>query len=269
MGSESSPLFGKNIVVTRAKEQASDFAKILSSYGANVFLCPTIKIFPPLDFKPLDKAIKNLPLYDWLIFTSVNGVEKFMERINKIRKDFKVPSSLKSCAIGPLTKKKMISFDIPVTLVSKEYVAESILEALPVVKDKRILIPRARKSRDLLPKELKKRGAIVDVVEAYRTILDRSNFPELLKMLENNMIDCVTFTSSSTVRNFFSLLDNKQKRKILEDKNIFSASIGPITTETLKEFGWKPSIIAEKPTTKYLAKALMKFYKNERSSIRP
>ncbi|MBI2118847.1 MAG: uroporphyrinogen-III synthase [Elusimicrobia bacterium] len=256
-------LFGKNIVVTRAKHQASDFAKILKSHGANVLLCPTIKILSPLDFKPLDKAIKTLSIYDWLIFTSVNGVEKFMERASKIYKNFICPTSLKTCAIGPLTKQKMIFFGFPVTLVSKEYVAESILEALPEVKNKRILIPRAQSARDLLPKELKKKGATVDVVETYRTIIDGSNFSELLNWLGKNMIDCITFTSSSTVKNFFSLLTRRQKNKILGNKNIFSASIGPITTETLKEVGWDPKIIAKKPTTKHLAGAIIKFYKNE------
>jgi uroporphyrinogen III methyltransferase/synthase len=169
---------------------------------------------------------------------------------------------LQTCAIGPATAEKMRSFKIPVTKISKEYVAESILNEMTHVRGKRILIPRAEKAREILPKELKKRGAQVDVITAYRTVLDQSNFSTFQHWLEKNQIHCITFTSSSTVRNFFQLLNKDQRKKIVKSKKIQAASIGPVTTQTLKEYGWFPSIIASKPTVQHLTQAITQFYKS-------
>lgn len=260
------PLKGKNIVVTRAREQASGFAKLLSKQGARVLICPSIKIVPPRSWKPLDRAARNLAAYDWLIFTSVNAVEKFADRLMKSSprgKKFQFPLEVKTCAIGPQTAERMRGFRFPVHNVSKDYVAESILEILKNVRGLKILIPRAAVARDILPKTLKKRGAAVDVVEAYRTVIDASAASVLRRNIKKNAVDCVTFTSSSTVRNFFSLLKGAPREALLGNARVLAASIGPVTTATLLEYGWKPRIAARKPTTNHLARAIAQYYAKE------
>lgn len=259
------PLKGTNIVVTRAREQASGFAKLLSKQGARVLICPSIKIVPPRSWKPLDRAARNLSAYDWLIFTSANAVEKFALRLKKsgAGKKFQFPPALKTCAIGPRTAERMRSFRFPVHKVSKDYVAESILEILKNVRGLKILIPRAAVARDILPKTLIKRGASVDVVEAYRTAIDASAASVLRENLKRDAVDCVTFTSSSTVQNFFSLLKGAPRKALLQNARVRAASIGPVTTATLLEYGWKPRIAARKPTTNHLARAIVQFYAKE------
>ncbi|MBI4217611.1 MAG: uroporphyrinogen-III synthase [Elusimicrobia bacterium] len=254
------PLRGKSIVVTRAHSQSSGFVSRLRKLGARVILCPTIRIVPPSSVRPLDKAIHDLDRYDWLIFTSVNGVEKFMQRFRIKNSKGRIPSHLKTCAIGPITAKKMREWGAPVSRIAREYVAESVLDEIKEVSGKKILIPRAREARDVLPEGLRRRGAEVDVVEAYRTKSDRSGFSRFRENLSRGQIDCVTFTSSSTVRNFFSLLSLQEKRRLLKSDLICAASIGPITTATLSEFGWPPRIVAQKSTTEHLLNALVRFY---------
>lgn len=251
-------LKGKNIVITRAKNQASKFAALLESYGANVLLCPTIEIVPPKDFSDLDQAIRNIHSYQWLLFTSVNGVEKFCERFPK--GEIGELSCLKTAAIGPLTAARMKSFGIPVHFVSKEYVAESLLEEITVEIGDRVLIPRAQEAREILPDTLRARGAIVDVVWAYRTITDESKTNKLKEWLGQNKVDCITFTSSSTVHNFFSFFTLEEKEHLIHNSKILAASIGPITTQTLNDFGWRPAIVAVHPTTQDLAEAIGDYY---------
>lgn len=258
-------LQGKNIVVTRARAQASEFVMVLRTAGAQVLCCPTIRIVPPPSFRPLDQAIQRLDSYHWLIFTSVNGVETFMKRFKKIFNEAYFPKCLKSCAIGPATAERMRRLGVPVTRISKEYVAESILKEIQKVRGKKILIPRAENAREVLPRALRRRGARVDVVTAYRTVVDKSSFSTFRKWLKNKQVDCITFTSSSTVKNFFSLLSASAKDQLAQNKKIQAASIGPVTSRTLKEFGWPPAIVAAKPTTQHLAAAIVNFYqRNER-----
>lgn len=255
------PLSGVNIVVTRARDQASGFAQRLRAGGARVLVCPTIRIVPPRSFARMDRAVRNLPRYDWLVFTSVNGVEMFAQRLRKLK--VRVPRGTKTCAIGPATADRMRRFQIPVGKVSKEYVAESVLDALKVVRGKRVLIPRAAVARDVLPVTLRKRGAWVDVVRAYRTRPDSSGIAQFKKWLSASKVDCVTFTSSSTVNNFFSLLNAKLSRKLIRDARVRAASIGPVTSATLRKRGWPPAIIAAKPTTAHLSAAIQRFFKKE------
>ncbi len=256
------PLSGVRVVVTRARDQASGFANLLRGSGAKVLVCPTIKIIPPRSFAPLDRAIRNLEAYDWLIFTSVNGVETFGRRLRALkRKVSGLRTGLRTCAIGPATAERMRAYKIPVGKVSKEYVAESVLDALKSVKGRRILIPRAAVARDVLPVTLRKRGARVDVVEAYRTKPDPSGLPQLKAWLKKSGVDCVTFTSSSTAKNFFALLGT-QGQKLLRDPRIKAASIGPVTTATLKAEGWPPRIVAAKPTTRHLAAAIQRAFRS-------
>ncbi len=255
------PLSGINVVVTRARKQASGFAARLRREGARVLICPTIRIIPPASYRPMDRAIQNLDQYRWLVFTSVNGVEMFAARLRKL--NARVPDSMRTCAIGPATADSMRAFKIQVSKVSKEYVAESVLDALKSVKGQRILIPRAAVARDILPDTLRKRGSKVDVVTAYRTKVDASGFAQFRKWLCAGRVNCVTFTSSSTVKNFFSLLRPKLRQVLLGDSRIRAASIGPVTTATLGEYRWEPRILARKPTTDHLANAICQFYKKE------
>ncbi len=276
MKTGAKPLSGVRIVVTRARDQASGFAKLLRGAGAKVLVCPTIKIIPPRSFAPLDQAIRNLEKYDWLVFTSVNGVEMFGRRFKKINPRFSgtarskyavFPSTLKTCAIGPATAERMRAYKIPVGKVSKEYVAESVLDALKTVKGQRILIPRAAVARDVLPVTLRKRGATVDVIEAYRTRPDASGLAQLKVWLKKPGVDCVTFTSSSTATNFFALVGGVAGgkgllRKLIVNPRIRAASIGPVTTATLKAKGWPPRIVATKPTTQHLAAAIQRAFRS-------
>ena len=250
------PLDGKWIVITRAREQAKAFADDLKKLGAGVILFPTIRIVPPPSFRPLDRAVRNLESFDWLIFTSSNAVEYFHGRLRRFRKgvDFK---RLRTCAIGPVTARAMRRAGIPVNKVSPDYVAESILSVLPKVRGQRILIPQALKAREMLPKVLKERGARVIAVPCYRTVLDRTGLKAFRKRLRKGPMDCVTFTSSSTVRNFIRLLGRRFARA---NPSTVAASIGPITTEALKRHGWKPAIVAKKPLTSDLRKAIIRFY---------
>ncbi len=167
---EKLPLFGRRIVITRAREQASALGDLLHGLGAEVIELPTIRIEPAADYAPLDEAIAKLRTYDWLIFTSANGVRYFLERLDASSSDLRAIRG-RICAIGPATRDALERFHIKVDVVAEQYVAEGLLAALAAydLKGARVLIPRAAVARDVLPSELARRGAHVDVVEAYRT----------------------------------------------------------------------------------------------------
>ena len=224
---ERLPLFGKRIVVTRAREQADALASHLSALGAGVIELPTIEIRPPADSAPLDRAIAQLDTYDWLIFTSANGVRFFLEHLDDLRK-----LRAKICAIGPATRAAVEALHVKVDLMGKEYVAESLLEAFAAhdLSGKRVLLPRAAVARDLVPTELARRGARVDVVEAYRTVAPEHLAEQSREILASRP-DCITFTSSSTVRNLVEAVGTSALR------GIPVASIGPITTQTAHDLG--------------------------------
>jgi uroporphyrinogen III methyltransferase/synthase len=223
---EHLPLFGKRIVVTRASGQAGQLSSRLEALGANVIEIPTIEIRPPADPAPLDNAIARLGSYDWLIFTSANGVRFFLDRLDHSTADLR---SLRAriCAIGPATRAAVEALHLKVDLMGKEYVAESLLAAFAAhqLAGKRILLPRAAVARDVIPEELARRGAHVDIVEAYRTVP-----PDTLPAFPANA-DAVTFTSSSTVRNF---VDRYGTPALNGAKAV---SIGPVTTDTAHELG--------------------------------
>ncbi len=230
---EKLPLFGKKIVVTRASDQAAEFSARLRALGADVAELPVISIEASPDCGPLDRAIENLHEYDWLIFTSVNGVRFFMDRLDRSPSDLR---SLRAriCAIGPATRKAVEALHLKVDLMPAEYVAEGLLAAFHShdVAGKRILLPRAAVARDLIPAELSRMGACVDVVEAYRNIV-----PESAHTLAHNIFqaarkpDWITFTSSSTVKNFLALAGSESLH------GVRIASIGPVTSATARMHG--------------------------------
>jgi len=248
---ERLPLFGQRIVVTRDRSQAADLADPLESLGAEALFLPAIEICEPSNPEPLDDAIAVLASYDWLIFTSANGVRHFVARLDKSSHDLR---SLKAriCAIGPATKAAVEALHLKVDLMPKKYVGESLVEAFARenLQFRRILIPRAAVARDLVPRELARRGATVDVAEAYQTIAP-TGFAERARAILNRKPEWITFTSSSTVTNFIAAAG----REALDQIKI--ASIGPITSATLREHEIEPTVEADPHTISGLVEAIL------------
>jgi uroporphyrinogen III methyltransferase/synthase len=253
------PLNGKRILITRAREQSGEFATLLKKTGAEVMELPTIEIVPPLSWKELDRVFPRLRSYDWLIFTSANGVHFFWQRLREKGKT-RLPPSIKVCAIGPATAKQLKEKKISVDYMPKEFIAESILDGFQkkFIKGKRILLARAKKARDILPKGLRKMGAKVDVVEVYRTIKPRGGSKRLRQLLTDGKINVITFTSSSTVNHFVDLLKKEDLQKRL--KGIAIACIGPVTAKTAKEWGMKVQIQPKEYTIPGLTKAIAEYF---------
>jgi uroporphyrinogen-III synthase len=235
-------LEGIRVLVGRARHQAGALSAELRKLGADVLEIPFIAIRPPRSFKPLDAALNNLETYDWLILTSVNGVDAMWERLAKLRLPKKSLRHLRIAAIGPATKKAIEKRGPRVHVVPDEYVAESVVRSLKKqVKGKKVLLVRAKVARDVIPKELRKAGAAVDVFEAYETVVPASSRVRLRAALKNSKRrpDVITFTSSSTVKNFVQLLGasarspNGKRPSPLKDVSL--ASIGPVTSATLRD----------------------------------
>jgi len=246
------------VLVGRARHQAGALSGELRKLGATVLEIPFIEIRKPRSFKPLDSALRNLAGYDWLILTSANGVEAMWERLAKLRLTKKSLKHLRIAAIGPATKKAIEQRGGRVDVVPKEYVAESVVRSLRRrVKGKRVLLVRAKVARDVIPRELRKAGAQVDVVEAYETVVPQSSRRRLRSALANprRRPQVVTFTSSSTVRNFVDLLGLRQAAGL---EGIRLASIGPVTSSTLRELGLRVDIAAKEFTIPGLIEAIVR-----------
>src|SRR5580658_4039280 len=249
------PLAGLRIVVGRARHQASALSSGLRKLGAEVVEIPFIEIRKPRSYKPLDSALKNLKDCDWLILTSVNGVDALWERLHELGLTKKQLKHLKVAAIGPATKKAIEKRGIKVNVVPEEYVAESVVKSLrDQVAGKRVLLARARVARDVIPRELRRLGALVDVVEAYETVIPESSRTKLRTILKDakRRPHVITFTSSSTVRNFVALLGKNMSRRRPRKPSAFDdvrfASIGPVTSSTLRELGLAVDIEAKEYT---------------------
>jgi uroporphyrinogen III methyltransferase/synthase len=260
---ENLPLLGKKIVVTRAREQASDLVADLSEMGADVLECPTIKVVPSEDLSALDCAISNLNSYDWIVLTSVNGVIHFFERLFAKGLDARALGHLRTAAIGPATAEMLLKFGLKTDIIPESYRAESVVEAFlkENIAGKKILLPRAGEARPILPVELRKMGAGVDEIITYHTIQDRQNADILLEDLQNDAIDMVTFTSSSTVKNFKALIPNDLFFSLLDRVTI--ACIGPITADTAKELGFNVHVMADEFTIPGLCKAIVRHYASD------
>ena len=257
---EKRPLLGKRIIVTRARQQASDLVGRLSDLGAECLEYPTIKIVPPKDPGPLQQAVKNLPTYDWIVFTSVNGVIHFFEQLFAAGNDVRALGRMQTAAIGPATAEQLRKFGLNSDIVPETYRAESVVDAFKEknLKAKKILLPRAGEARPILPVELAKMGAEVDEIPAYETLIATENADDLNMQLEEKRVDLVTFTSSSTVKNFKSLLPADRFKKLMQ--GVTMASIGPITTETAKELGFDVHISADSFTIPGLVEAILQYY---------
>ena len=268
------PLQGIRILIGRARHQSGSLSTQLRQLGAQVLEIPFIEIRPPRFFRPLDHALKNLASYDWLILTSVNGVEAMWSRLQKLGAhnrrlgtenwELRTGSRLRIAAIGPATQKAIEQRGLPVDIVPPEYVAESVVRALKSkVKGKRILLVRAKVARDVIPRELRRAGAHVDVVEAYETVVPHSSRTRLQAALANprRRPHLVTFTSSSTVRNFVDLLGARSAKSRVQLLQLLAgirmASIGPVTSQTLRDLGLPVDIAAKQFTIPGLIQAIL------------
>lgn len=261
MSAEEKPLAGKKILVTRAGAQAYGLVERIAKAGGEVIELPTIEIQPPESFAALDAAVKDIERYDWLIFTSVNSVAPFLERLRIGGKAVQSVRSLQIGAIGPETAKRLASAGVTASLVPERYQAEGILDAIKpeAVKGRRVLIPRAAEAREILPETLRAWGAAVDVVIAYRTELPDVDTAPLAELLRRRKIDVITFTSSSTVKNFVRLFGGRNLGEIVGDSVI--ACIGPITAGTAEQAGGRPEIVAAEYTINGLTRAIIAHYR--------
>ncbi|MBO6202846.1 MAG: uroporphyrinogen-III C-methyltransferase [Selenomonas sp.] len=250
------PLFGKRILVTRARSQVSKLTAKLENLGAEVLEAPAISMADPADnYAALDKAIDHVADYHWLIFTSANGVERFFARLFKSGKDARALGYAKIAAIGSATAEKLKQYGLVADLIPQEYRAEGVVEALKgkLPPHAKILIPRAEEAREVLPDTLREMGAEVEVAPAYRTVCGQVDGEALAAELKEGNIDMVTFTSSSTVKNLVDIIGSAE---VLKD--VKTACIGPVTADTAKSLGVEPDIIAKEYTIDGLVEAICK-----------
>jgi len=258
---EKKPLFGKNIIITRASEQSSDLRDKLYSYGANIIELPTIKTVPVKSWGKVDSSIKNISKYDLVIFTSVNGVKYFFERIFKNNLDSRIFKKTTIITIGEKTSTELRKNGLISDLTPNKYTAEGLISSLKSnnLKNKRVLIPRAKIARDLLPETLSKLKAKVTVLDCYETVLPRTNKifkKELINKLKSNEIDLITFTSSSTFTNLKKMLG----KDVIHLNNTLISSIGPITSMTIADYGFKTDIQAKKHTIEGLIDGILNYF---------
>jgi uroporphyrinogen III methyltransferase/synthase len=246
-------------LLTRAKAQSAETAERLERLGAKVIYCPAIEFTDPESWGPVDSAVRNLTSFDWIIFTSANGVTFFMRRLAELRKQ--IPAGLEIAAIGPATAKALENAGVTASLMANDSKAEGALAAIlehlkgeSGVSGLRFLLPRAQVARDYLPKELRRLGAQVDDVSVYRTVKPDLDFSEISKALTEKKIDAVTFTSSSTVSNLASLLGAEDLSRLMA--GVLVACIGPITAKTAKEHGIASVLQPEVYTSEALVQAI-------------
>ncbi len=260
------PLAGRTVVVTRARAQSAEFVAELERLGARVVGCPTIEIVEPESYALLDEAIENLFGYDWLVLTSVNGVDHFLRRLEKLGHELSELDELRVCAIGEATALRLREAEVHVDVVPEQFKAEGAFSAIEAYVGGRarlnrlnFLIPRAAVARDYLPDALEDAGARVDVVPAYRTVPPQtSERGRVEALLAGGAVDCITFTSSSTVRNFAGLFDTTDLSGLLKDVTV--ACIGDITAATAAEYNLRTDILPDEYTVPALTRAIADYY---------
>jgi uroporphyrinogen III methyltransferase/synthase len=258
------PLFGKRVLVTRTRVQASKLSQQLARLGADVVEVPTIALEPPEDEEPLMRAVDNVENYDVILFTSQNGVEAFFAALEAKDKDARDLGGSLVGAIGPATAQALREEGLHPDLTATSFVAEGLLEALSGhnLQGARVLIPRAEQARELLPETLTQRGALVEVVPAYRTVKPPES-AALLKEALSQGLDVITFTASSTVINLMALLDPAQRQQLIAQSQsgaLTVASIGPITTAKVQELGLTVHVQPSSYTIEALVEALAKHF---------
>lgn len=257
----SGPLTARTILVTRARHQAGALADRLRALGATVLEIPAIEIVPPGSHAALDAALRDLSRYQWLIVTSANGARALAGRMSTLGIASPGFAYLKVAAVGSSTVEALGEIGLKVAVTPREYVAESLVESLEnQVQGRRVLLVRAAVARDLIPDALRARGATVDVVDAYRTVVPAESVAQIRTIFQSDRLtpDAATFTSSSTVTNFLQLL---QKAGVDPPKAMRAISIGPITSQTLRESGWEPAAEADPHDLNGLVQAVIQALK--------
>lgn len=259
------PLAGRTIIVTRAASQAADLQSLLERYGADVIVCPTIEIREPDNYERLDEALDHLYGYDWLIFTSTNGVEFFLKRLTNRGLPISDLDDIKVCAIGQRTADKLHDAHVHVDLVPSQSTAEGVFAALSEfaggdqhLRGLNVLLPRAAVGRDYLPRALEQAGARVDVVTTYQTVVPENFDRGKLGAMLAGSGDCIAFTSPSTIKNLAKLFDTHDLGSTLPGMAV--ACIGSVTAEAAAEYGLHVDIQPHDFTTKDLAQAIADYY---------
>jgi uroporphyrinogen III methyltransferase/synthase len=264
---DARPLFGKRVLVTRPRDQAAELVERLEAMGAEAIEAPMIRIVPPEDFAPLDDACLKAKTFDWIVFSSANAVDSFIARLLATPNDLRALGPVKLCAVGPATAERLATHGLKVDLTPAEYRAESVLHAISESGDVaglRILLPRADIGRDLLAEELRKRGADVTEVVAYRTVFaepEREGEPDIYRMLLERRIDVVTFTSASAVRNFVKVLGAEPAADLLRTTVV--ASIGPVTAEAAVQCNIQTTIVPATFTVPALVDAIVDYFEKQ------
>jgi uroporphyrinogen III methyltransferase / synthase len=259
------PLSNKTILVTRAKRAEDELVTQLENYGAKVLYSPTIEIVDPEDYSPLDEALSNLSRYDWVIFTSRNAVERVLSRMEKLNLELSNLSKLKILVVGLATSRALEKAQIFPVLIPKTFSAEGALDSLQkyyqnndLLSKCNFLFPRAEIGRDILPVELAKIGAKVDLVTAYKTSIPNDAKRDLLSIFHREKIDLITFTSPSTINNLAELVAPESLRDLLNE--IAIACIGPVTVKAVKEFGLKINVCPNQSTSSDLVIAIKDYF---------
>jgi uroporphyrinogen III methyltransferase/synthase len=254
------PLKGRTIVVTRAAAQAGAFVELLEGAGARVFQAPTIAIEPPPSWTPLDRALDELARFSWAIFTSVNGVAMVARRLGERGLAWTAFGALRVAAIGPATAEALVEHGVQPATVPDEYRAEALVECLrpQIGPTDRVLLARAAQAREVLARELARLGAAVVEVPAYTTRRVDGGVARLREALAAGTVDAVTFTSSSTARNFAELFTAEERQDLLTGVTV--ASIGPITAATAAEYGLTTRVMPAQYTIAALARAIIDHY---------
>ncbi len=255
---ETKPLFGKGIVITRPEAQAGEFASLLHAEGARVINFPTIKIVPPVSYDGLDRAIGDLSSYQWIIFTSANGVAFFLRRLKELGRDIRDLKDLRICTIGPATAAQLEYLGVRVDLVPDEFISEGVVKAFEKIDltRRKILLPRAETARDVIPEGLEKLGATVDVVTAYKTVNSGKDKSELENLMREGKVDVITFTSPSTLYNFMEIMG----QNYVTPKGVRIACIGPVTATAVKKAGLPADIVQERYTIRGLVETLTIYF---------
>jgi uroporphyrinogen III methyltransferase/synthase len=261
---DSRPLFGKRVLVTRPREQSAEFVALLESLGAQAIEAPMISIAPPADWGPLDEICQRVGEFDWIVFSSGHGVDYFFNRLLAGPLDLRALKNARLCAVGPSTAEHLTRLGLKVDLVPAESKAEAVVQAMNdtgTITGSRVLVPRADIGREVIAEGLRKRGADVTEVVAYRTVAvdpDRDGGPDVFRMLLEKGIDVVTFTSPSAVRNFVEVIGAEPAADLL--KTTIVASIGPVTAEAATHFDIHSQVVPNQYTIKAMVDAIVRHF---------
>jgi uroporphyrinogen III methyltransferase/synthase len=264
---DSKPLFGRRILVTRPRDQAAEMVELIESLGAEAIEAPMIRVIAPEDYGPLDAACAEAGRFDWIVFSSVNAVEAFIQRLLASPLDLRALGRARLCAVGPATTERLAQYGLKVDLVPAEYGADAIAHSFSKsgnLEGLDVLIPRADIGREVVGDELRRQGANVTEVIAYRTTVvdpEREGEPDVYRMLLDRRLDVVTFTSASSVRSFVRSLGAEQVADLLNPVAV--ASIGPVTAEAASQYGIHTSIMPALYTVPALVDAIVTHFEGK------